>query len=253
MQKKLVVLVLAALALSATPAYAIQGNDNNSDNKGPRMERAEKDVLIENRNAFKEEMKANRRELKAQIQQYKLERKELMSSKSAEMKATMDAKKEEFKAKIAAIKDSKKKITAERVDEKLALINTKQTDVMSKAVVRLQELLNKFIDRTNAAKGTGVDTSEVEAAIANAKTALSAAEASIAAQKAKTYTADVTDETSVGKAFSTELKQLRSDLKVTHDSVKAAKKAVREVAMELMKVSADVTPSQPTEEPTPTP
>jgi hypothetical protein len=237
MQRKALIFILLSLfAVSVAPAYA----ENTSDYK-PQDPTEWK----EKRDAIKQEVRKERAEFKAEIREYKSERKAFVGSISAEMKAKMQASKDEFRAKIASLKDERKKLTAERVDTKLASTNQKHTDRMSDALVRLQEILNRLIDRTNEAKAAGKDTTAVETAINSAKTAIAAAETAVDAQKAKTYTAAVTDESTLGESFSTTFKQLKTDLEAVHEKVKAAKTAVKQVAVEIIKVEAGavVTPT----------
>jgi hypothetical protein len=243
MQRKAIFVVLTAIFLSsASVVSAENGKDDVLKESNRKMEKMQTMELKENRDEMKAEIRATREEFKKEIQEYKSERRASEGTKSAELKAAIDTRREEFRTKIATLKDEQKKLTAGKVDTKLTSINEKKTSKMSQALVRLQEILNRLIDKTNVAKAAGADTAAVETAINNAKTAIAAAEAAVSAQEAKTYTAPVTDESTLGSAFSTTLKQLRTDLDTVHATIKAAKTAVRQVAVELAKVEVSVTP-----------
>lgn len=243
MSKKAALLIVTALFLSsAATIYAEQGSGKEgNDKQGKNIEKQEriggqneeKDVLKENREAIKEEIRVERDAFK---KAQKTMKRDFDGSKSAEM----EANKEAFKTKIASLTDQKKKLTAERVDAKLASANEKKSTKMDSALTRLLEILNRLIDKANAAKSAGKDTAAVETAIVNAKAALATAQTAVDAQKAKTYTATVTDEASLGQSFSTTFKQLRTDLDGVHEKVKDAKKAVKSVAIELVKLEAGV-------------
>ncbi len=194
---------------------------------------------------FRMDMKQNvqdmRNQMKVDIQQQKTEFMKEVQSKRDAMKSQMQAEKDAFKAKIAAIRDEKKKMSAETIDTKLAASNQAQTTKMSEAITKLQEILNKLIDRTNEQKASGKDTAAVEKAITDAKAAITNAQSAIAVQAAKTYTANVTDEANLKPSFKEVFGQLKSDLQTTHEKVKISKDAVKQVAIELMKLE-----SQPT-------
>lgn len=226
MQRKLLLVALTTIFLSsAVPSYAVQDIDDPS--RESQMEMKQKQI--------KEKTAELRAEIKDKRSDYKIEqktmRKDFNGSQSAELKAAMLANKEAFRAKIATLRDEQKKVKAESIDVKLAAANQNKTDQMGKALVKLQEILNRLIDKANTAKTAGSDTTEVETAITAAKAAIATAEAALVAQKAKTYTATITDEASLGKSFSTTFTQLRTDLNAVHETIKSAKKAVRDVAV----------------------
>lgn len=237
MQKKAFLLtILALFSIGLAPAYAQDGADDS------------RSEMKKDRDTFKADMRKDRDDFKAEMDAKRDQFKKEVEAKRKSFKAEAEANRNAFKAKIQSINDSRKKTIAQNLDTKLASINEARTEHMSEALIRLQEILNRLIDRTNEAKANGADTASVETAINSAKTAITNAQSAVATQKAKTYTASITDEASLGASFKTTIQLLRSDLQTVHNSVKAAKTAVKQVAVELAKVEVI-----PTETVTPTP
>lgn len=269
MQKKSIVLLLTvALLSSAAMAHAEQGKQDvvkeRDVRKAERMEQkmttkelteeGEKQLQViqtmeasdmnrlegnrggirEARDEFKQEMRIMKMEMKADA-----------GSRSADFKARMEAEKAAFRQKLATLTDDRKASIAAKIDTKLVSINEKRTAKMTNVLAKLQEILNRLIDRANTAKTAGQDTTAVEAAIVKAKASLTAAEAAVTAQKAKTYTAVISSESTLPQNFGSVFKQLQSDLQTTYTAIKTAKTDVKQVASELRKLQAGtvVTPT----------
>ncbi len=261
MQKNLLIIALLTLfGIIASPAYAENTQDFHpergqkmntmearpEENQGQPPQTGQKMMQGQNapatmqfRMEMKQDMKNLRSQSKVDIQQQKAEFMKEIAAKKESMKVQKQTEKDAFKAKIASLKDERKKISADKIDTKLAGSNQTQTTKMSEALTRLQEILNKLIDKTNEQKAAGKDTTAVETAINNAKTAITTAQSAVAAQAAKTYTANVTDEATLQQNFGTTFAQLRSDLQTTHEKVKLSKDAVKQVAIELMKLESE--------------
>lgn len=173
---------------------------------------------------------------------------EIIKAKRADLAAEIKANREEFRLKLQALKDMRKKNIAERADQKLQKANQKSTNHFTQAIEKLEKLLQKFSDRAEKLKQEGQNTSEVDAAIAAAESAIAQAKEAVTTQGAKEYTADITDADSLKREFGEEMSTLRNDLKLTHDTVKLAKQKVIDVAralakLESTKISPTVQPS----------
>ena len=163
-----------------------------------------------------ERLKQQRQELQAQAKEKRVELrqqvKDAVAAKRLEVKATVEAKREEFKAKLQTIKDEKKKALVERIDAKLAAVNTKHTDRYTHVLGNLQTILDKMSE--------DVDKTDAQAAIDAAKTA-------VETQAAKTYTITISSDLALRSDAGTVTSQLRLDLVATHKTVVDAKQAVQ--------------------------
>ena len=127
--------------------------------------------------------------------------------------ATPGAKREEFKQKVENIRDERKKKIVERVDAKLAEINKRRTDAMTRHLDKMSEILAKV-------KLRGGDTTAAEAAVAEARSA-------VAVQAAKTYTITISTEDKLKINVGETMKVLMTDLRNLHEEkIVPARKAV---------------------------
>lgn len=190
------------------------------------------------------ERKEERRELMTQkaaiVQAQNQDLRDIVKARREEMASEVKANREELRLKLDELKDTRKKMVAQKVDEKLARANQQSTDRMAAALERLDKLLDKFSSRAAALEAEGEDTAEVDTAISEAESAITVAETAVTYQAAKVYTPEVVDENSLRSSFGQTVKQLRNDLKATHDIVKAAKQKVIDVARALAKLHPSV-------------
>lgn len=145
-------------------------------------------------------------------------------------------KREEFRARLSAIRDAKKKAIVERVDQRLAQTNTSRTGIMTRHLIKIEEILNRIETRALGVEKDGKDITAVKTAIASARTVIASAKTTVAAQAAKIYAIDITTEANLGSAVSSVRIAFAKDLQAAHQSVVAARKAVREVLTVLAKV-----------------
>ena len=211
--------VFAQEAVPTTPQ-----SDKNEAIKDRLSER--KDILMER--------KGNLEDKKQAIQTALIERREGKSAAFMQKKAT-------FKVQLENLTDEQKKALAEKLDAKLETLNTNRTTRMTEKITKLNEILAKLEEKKILAETNGQNVSSVTAAIAAGEQAIVAAETAIAAQAAKDYTAQVTDESTLKVNFGAVVKQLRADLNITHKTVIAAKEAVRAAAKSIK--ALEVTPS----------
>jgi hypothetical protein len=152
-----------------------------------------------------------------------------------EKRIFIDQQHELLKTKLASITAEKKQDLILNLNTKIASINSRRTIDMSNAITKLQTILDKF--GTNEAMIIGnCNTLELDNAIANAQTVLASASATVSTQAGKTYSLDITDQTTIRQSLDQMVKQLKQDLRNTHKTVIDAKIAVMKVALELKKV-----------------
>lgn len=202
MQKKLIVFSLVVLLFILFPSNA---NSQTATNAASRLKEQIQLLKDQEQTAVSQIKKGKRVELGQQI-------KETVQAKKEAVKEAVATKKGEFKVKLQAIKDRKKKALVERIDTKLANINTKHTDRFTQVISNLQLLLDKI--------SQDVDITEAQVAI-------DTAQAAVANQAAKTYIITISTEIALRSDVGTVVSQLRQDLKATHKLVVDAKQAVQ--------------------------
>lgn len=173
----------------------------------------------------------------------------ILQEKRAAALEKFQAARETFKENLAKIKDAKKKALVEKIDSQMANINKNRTDAMSKHLEKMNEILNRIIEKTATLKDNGKDVSAVETAIAAAQKAIGSAETAVANQAGKEYVANITYESTLKNTVGAAIKQLTADLKTTHQTVTDAKKAVADAAKALAKVVSQLPTASPTAEP----
>lgn len=213
----------------------------STDSAKPRFQKIQSEIK-EKRNEEKRELIVQKAAI---VQAQNQELRDIVKAKREEMASEVKANREELRLQLDQLKDTRKKMVAQNVDEKLARANQQSTDRMALALDRLDKLLDKFSSRAATLEAEGKDATEVNATISDAESAIAVAESAVASQAAKIYTPEVVDENSLRSSFGQTVKQLRTDLKATHDIVKAAKQKVIDVAKALAKLHSSVssTPS----------
>lgn len=155
--------------------------------------------------------------------------------KREEAKKKFQDLRDTFKKRLAEFKDERKKTLVARIDEKMTTINKRRTDHMITVLEKLNNILKKIEDKTNTAKGQGVNTTTVDAAIQAAHDAISAASNAVSAQAGKDYVITIGDETGIKNSVGQAMSGLEKDLRNTHKLVVDAKQAVMKAAKELAK------------------
>jgi len=123
----------------------------------------------------------------------------------------------------------------ERLDTKLADVNSKRTDQMSQNLEKLTEVLGKINTKAADAKTQGKDTTAVDAAISSAQSAIDAATTAVTAQAGKEYVITVETEANLRSTVGLTTSQMQSDLRATHATVVLTKQTVQNAAQELRK------------------
>lgn len=180
-----------------------------------------------------------------------------MKANKEVMKDKIATAKEEFRTKLATIKDERKKTVVENIDSKIAGINERRTTQFSEHLAKLTGIIDRISSKEAVLKTEGKDTAKLMAAIVAAKSAISKAQAANDAQKAKTYTANITTDELLKSAIGATLNQFQTDLRAVFNLVKAARSAVMAASLEIKNLSvpksdkvSTITPSvSPTETP----
>ena len=187
--------------------------------------------------AFSEEarklIEAKREAAKHAIEIKREEFKHKLETVKEEARATHEKIKEELKDKLEAIKDVRKKDIVERLDERMDELNHNRAEHYANVLEKIEKALAHLISRTEKAAANGHDVSAVRAAITEAEAAIKTAREAIAAQAAKTYAFDITDEATLKQKIGEARRALETDLKKVHEAIKAAHEAVRKAVIAL--------------------
>lgn len=242
MKRLLLVLFLCLLAVPSVGVRAAivdsestaATNANPNPTKAARMEeRTEQiDAMKAQKASQIEAMKAEKAAMRAQYETERMEKLEALKAKKEEMRETMAAKKTEMqvqlKERLQVIRDNVKLKTAERIQERLTMINENRTEHFRKILERLTMIIDKIQTRTDKAKSEGKSTADIESAIAAAKSAIDSAIAAVEAQSGNTYEISVTDESTAREEIKATSDDLHEDLKQTRETVKSAADAVQQ-------------------------
>ena len=111
---------------------------------------------------------------------------------------------------------------------------------MNTALDRIAAVLDKIKTKSQEAQGAGQDTTALNAAIANADTAITNARSAVQTQSQKAYTSNISSGSADLKSpISQMFQQFRADMLNTHNLVLEAKKAVVTAAQELAKLKGE--------------
>lgn len=213
---------------------------NVNVNTGATTGKGEVKVKIQDiKNNIKENRVEKKTELKTIIQSVKDKRetfKTEMEVKKEGVKVKMVEVKANFKESLTKIKDEKKKISAEKIVDIIASLNTKLTVQFSAKIDQIENVLVSIESRISKAEERGLDVSSVKIEAEKAKIAIDTARIAISLQSSKVYEVNVTSEATLR----VEMKKLRDtfseDIKVVREKVKQAHVAVRNTATTLAKI-----------------
>lgn len=224
------IIVLSAPVVNAqTTDTATTPTVTTQPSKTPRETMVkQKEIIMEKRAAVKEAVQEKRADIK-----------ETIRLKREETKAAREVKREEFKVRLQTIKDEKKQALTERIDAKMETANQKATDKMATSLQRMQEVLTKIQTQATSLKASGVNTASLDLAMLNAQADIDSAETAVAAQAAKSYTAQITTEATLRRTVGAAVSQLRNDLQATHKTVIEAKQSLQEAVRELGKLRGE--------------
>lgn len=145
-----------------------------------------------------------------------------------------EAKRTRFKERLRSVKNEQKKKVVERVSQQMDELNARVTNHFSAVLDRLEKVLANIVSRVDKAEANKWDVSAVRAMITSAKEAITSARSAVEAQKAKTYTPEITgNEEKLKVEVGHARKALHSDLVVAREKVRAAYEFVKAVAKAL--------------------
>lgn len=131
-----------------------------------------------------------------------------------------------LKAKLLRFKDQKKAGLVERVNTNLAKVNQNRTDNMASNLEQMSKILTRLGNRITEASQGGQNTTQAKQALDIALASVQRAKETVATQSAKDYVLNVTGESKAKEAAQKSREQLHIDLKLSHDLVVEARKAV---------------------------
>jgi hypothetical protein len=167
--------------------------------------------------------------------------KQQLQENKDEMKDLMAQRKLALQGKLATLKDLRKKSVVERINSKLATVNETRTGRMSDALARMTERISRVEELGEVQRSSGKDMAAFDQAVADAKDAISEAQAAVDTQKAKDYTLTLTTEPMLKVNVGQTVKTAQTDLRTTHATVVAAKKALVAAVRELAKLQGNST------------
>ena len=151
------------------------------------------------------------------------------------IRSIVQAKRVEFKANLEKIKDVRKKALVEKIDTKISEINDRLTKRFLATLVSIQGFLDKI-------KQSTTDASTL-ASIAAAQSAVDTARSAVEIQAAKTYTMEITDDTTLRANAGATVSQFRKDMTTTYQLVLGAKQAVQNLNTQRRLIRNDATHS----------
>lgn len=166
-----------------------------------------------------------------------------MSEKKTIRNMALEEKKANIKEEIQKIKDVRKQQIMERMDEKFGVINARRTSHMTTNLTQLSNILERIASKAAVQKTEGKDTTEVDEAIATARTSIQEARTAVASQAAKNYTIAVTSETQLQQDAKSAISSLITDLKATQEYVKNARDNVILAARSLAEIRRTNSPA----------
>ncbi len=168
-------------------------------------------------------------------------------TKMSQVTASIDpnSKLKNFREQIQTIKDARKKTIVEKINNRITSSNTNLTTKMQNALDRMSNVLQQIATKEATLATSGANTTTLKTALANAKIAVTAAQTAVDAQKAKTYTGVITDDTTLGAVISALVRQFNQDIQATHKQVINAKMAVVASMQELVKLNTPAATATP--------
>lgn len=171
------------------------------------------------------------------IQQERMEFRESIQKQRQDFRSSMVEKRAAFRERLKTLQDTRKKNLVERLDQKFVKLNKLRTDRFMAHLNKLETIMERILDRINAAKAEGKDVAAAESLYQSALDTIETAKTAVETQAAKEYVVTITTEASLRGAVSTTMQQFQADLKAVWQLVHDAKEAVREVAVAIAQVN----------------
>lgn len=189
---------------------------------------------------------AMREEIKQTAQAEKVALKDKIQAAREAAKEAIAAQKSTFQTKLAAIKDEQKKTVVTNIDTRITTVNQARTDEMAGNLTILSTILDSISSKSVTAKAAGKTTTQLDADIAAARSALTLAQNVVTTQAAKNYTIQVTTELKLKPNVMSTLALFRKDLEAAHKAVVTARDGVRVAALDLENLNNPGLSSTPT-------
>ena len=190
-----------------------------------------------------------RQQLQNDVKNIRTELQNKLMLNREEVKNKAEAKRAELKTKLQVIKNEKKQKIVLNISDKITEMNVKATDRLSILLGNIDKILAVIKDKTDQiSTNNDKDTTTVKTKISAATDLIVKAKADIEAQAGKTYTINVTDESTLRANVKATRDEFQSDIKSVQASVKDAHEAVRASAQALAEIyTPNVTASTQTE------
>lgn len=163
-----------------------------------------------------------REEIKNSVEQYRIE-----------ARNRREAKLLQLRQQLGELSDERKANLVERLDSMLATVNENRIQAYSNILQNVVAILNRIIQRTQAASDNGVDISVVNERITAAQEAIDSAEEKLLEQAGNEYTVVLSDDETPGTSVRTAKDELKTDLQIVFQAVRDAHQAVRDAAIAL--------------------
>ena len=206
---------------------------------GPLEKKGILERIKENPFVFREEFRKEREEIKKIIEENQNAFRARLENKREELKRKIEQLRERLRAQLKErIKNEAKREIVERVYQRINELNERMTNHYLNVLEKLEKILERIESRTAKAKLNNLDTSKVEVAIEEAKTAIFKAKEGVKTQAGKVYQPpEITDETTLKTKIGLLRKQLHDDLKSVEKLVKEAREAVRKAFVLLAQIN----------------
>lgn len=224
MKFKIIVAFFFSAILLLLTSLSVKGQDiyGTSSNRGQDKKQDVMEKIGMKKDEIKERIALNKEDL---LEKLEMKRKEASESHKL--------KREALRLRLQSIKDERRRLLTEKISTKAAEINTRRTNRWMEILNKLSAILQRLIDKVNAAKSQGKDTAAAEAAIATAEAKIALAEDAVASQAGKVYVANVTTDATLNNNVGSLISGLQSDLQAVHRLIIEAKQAVMNVVREM--------------------
>lgn len=207
---KTAIIQILVILLLFSPTVILAKTDSATSSTATKNEAAKK-RLEDTKLKSQERIKLEREKATAKIET----RQEMIASKEATLKARLEKFKDKQKAKIT-----------QRVNTNLNKVNENKTSAMLRHLDKMSEILNKVKTRVTEAGNIGSDLASINTAITKAESTITTAKEAVETQSTKDYTIVATSEGKIKGDAKKARDSLHTDLKLVHDLVVAARKAV---------------------------
>jgi ribosome-associated translation inhibitor RaiA len=128
----------------------------------------------------------------------------------------------------------------EKLNNRICTINKNRTTIMTSHLDRMAAILDRVMERANAAKAKGKDIATVEAAVATARGKIAEARTAVQAQSQKECVMSISGaDTTIGSEVRNAISEYAAQLKEVRAKVIAARQAVSQAIRALAAVMGE--------------